>query len=62
MTATVTLDTTGYDYYGSDNDFRTSIKAGLAGIGVTQDKLSMTQELKSSVKSVMVLELMQIII
>lgn len=39
MTATVTLDTTGYDYYGSDTSFRTSIKAGLAGIGVTTGQI-----------------------
>ena len=39
MTATVTLDTTGYDYYGSDANFRTSIKAGLAGIGVTTGQI-----------------------
>ena len=39
MTATVTLDTTGYDYYGSDAAFRTSIKAGLAGIGVTTGQI-----------------------
>ena len=39
MTATVTLDTTGYDYYGSDASFRTSIKAGLAGIGVTDGQI-----------------------
>ena len=39
MTATVTLDTTGYDYYNTDTDFRTSIKAGLAGIGVTTGQI-----------------------
>ena len=39
MTATVTLDTTGYDYYQTETNFRTSIKTGLAGIGVTTGQI-----------------------
>lgn len=38
MTATITVDTTAYNYYGV-NDFRASVKTGLAGIGVTAGQI-----------------------
>ncbi len=37
MTATITV-TTGH-YYNNDSNFRTSVKAGLAGIGVTAGQI-----------------------
>ena len=61
MTATITVTTADHGY-SSDTDYRTSVKAGLAGIGVTSGQIVYDSDLMSSVKSVMVLELMQIII
>lgn len=38
MTATITVDNTGYNYYGA-NQFRAAVKTGLAGIGVTAGQI-----------------------
>ena len=38
MTATITVTAADYGY-NSDTDFRTSVKAGLAGIGVTTGQI-----------------------
>lgn len=39
MTATITVTTADYNYFSSDANFRTSVKAGLAGIGVTAGQI-----------------------
>lgn len=39
MTATITVTTADHTYYSAQNDFRTAVKAGLAGIGVTSGQI-----------------------
>lgn len=39
MTATITVTTADHTYYSSNTNFRTSVKAGLAGIGVTSGQI-----------------------
>ena len=39
MTATITVTTADHTYYSNNNDFRTAVKAGLAGIGVTSGQI-----------------------
>ena len=39
MTATITVTTADHSYYSDQGDFRTAVKAGLAGIGVTSGQI-----------------------
>jgi len=39
MTATITVTTADHTYYSLQDDFRTAVKAGLAGIGVTSGQI-----------------------
>ena len=39
MTATITVTTADHTYYSNSTDFRTAVKAGLAGIGVTSGQI-----------------------
>lgn len=39
MTATITVTTADHTYYSAQSDFRTAVKAGLAGIGVTSGQI-----------------------